>query len=72
MKFLKLCIASYCLLIFDYGLYGTFLWYLKITGPDDICSTAFSAVSRTKKVPAAPSDEIYEKYKSPIIDFDIR
>ncbi|WP_308726468.1 cell envelope integrity TolA C-terminal domain-containing protein, partial [Haemophilus influenzae] len=41
-------------------------------GPDDICSAALSAVARTKKVPAAPSDEIYEKYKSPIIDFDIR
>ncbi|EGT77173.1 cell envelope integrity protein TolA [Haemophilus haemolyticus] len=51
---------------------GTILGYQKISGPDDICTAALSAVARTKKVPAAPSDEIYEKYKSPIIDFDIR
>ena len=51
---------------------GTILGYQKISGPDDICTAALSAVARTKKVPAAPSDAIYEKYKSPIIDFDIR
>ena len=51
---------------------GTILGYQKISGPDDICTAALSAVARTKKVPVAPSDAIYEKYKSPIIDFDIR
>lgn len=61
-----------CRIKIQLGRDGTILSYQKISGPDDICSAALSAVARTKKVPAAPSDEIYEKYKSPIIDFDIR
>lgn len=61
-----------CRIKIQLGRDGTILGYQKISGPDDICSAALSAVARTKKVPAAPSDEIYEKYKSPIIDFDIR
>ena len=51
---------------------GTISGYQKVSGPDDICTAALSAVARTKKVPAAPSDAVYNKYKSPIIDFDIR
>ncbi|MGQ9393329.1 cell envelope integrity inner membrane protein TolA, partial [Haemophilus influenzae] len=61
-----------CRIKIQLGRDGTILGYQKISGSDDICSAALSAVARTKKVPAAPSDEIYEKYKSPIIDFDIR
>ena len=61
-----------CRIKIQLGRDGVILGYQKISGPDDICSAALSAVARTKKVPAAPSDEIYEKYKSPIIDFDIR
>ncbi|HHF5698514.1 TPA: cell envelope integrity protein TolA [Haemophilus influenzae] len=61
-----------CRIKIQLGRDGTILGYQKISGPDDICSAALSAMARTKKVPAAPSDEIYEKYKSPIIDFDIR
>ncbi|MCK9047928.1 cell envelope integrity protein TolA [Haemophilus influenzae] len=61
-----------CRIKIQLGRDGAILGYQKISGPDDICSAALSAVARTKKVPAAPSDEIYEKYKSPIIDFDIR
>lgn len=61
-----------CRIKIQLGRDGTILGYQKISGSDDICSAALSAVARTKKVPAVPSDEIYEKYKSPIIDFDIR
>ncbi|QEQ59988.1 cell envelope integrity protein TolA [Haemophilus influenzae biotype aegyptius] len=61
-----------CRIKIQLGRDGAILGYQKISGSDDICSAALSAVARTKKVPAAPSDEIYEKYKSPIIDFDIR
>ena len=61
-----------CRIKIQLGRDGAILEYQKISGSDDICSAALSAVARTKKVPAAPSDEIYEKYKSPIIDFDIR
>lgn len=61
-----------CRIKIQLGRDGAILGYQKISGPDDICSAALSAMARTKKVPAAPSDEIYEKYKSPIIDFDIR
>ncbi|WP_439294954.1 cell envelope integrity protein TolA [Lonepinella sp. BR2882] len=51
---------------------GAILGYQRVSGPDDICAAALSAVARTKKVPAAPSDEIYNKYKNPIIDFDLK
>lgn len=43
---------------------------MKVSGSDDICTAATSAVARTKK--STPSDAVYNKYKSPIIDFDIR
>ncbi|KAA6208828.1 cell envelope integrity protein TolA [Avibacterium paragallinarum] len=49
---------------------GTISNYQRVSGPDDICSAAMIAVARTKKVPAAPSEAIYSKYKAPIIDFD--
>ncbi|MDO4430521.1 MAG: cell envelope integrity protein TolA [Lonepinella koalarum] len=51
---------------------GTISNYQRISGPDDICGAALAAVARTKKVPAAPSDAVYNKYKSPVIDFDIK
>ena len=60
-----------CSIKIQLGRDGTILGYQRVSGPDDICTAALSAVARTKKVPAAPSDAIYEKYKAPTIDFDI-
>lgn len=51
---------------------GTIANYTRISGPDDICGAALSAVARTKKVPAAPTDDIYEKYKKSPIEFKLR
>lgn len=51
---------------------GTITNYTRISGPDDICGAALSAVARTKKVPAAPTDDIYEKYKKSPIEFKLR
>ena len=60
-----------CSIKIQLGRDGTILGYQRVSGSDDICTAALSAVARTKKVPAAPSDAIYEKYKAPTIDFDI-
>ena len=49
---------------------GTILGYQRVSGPDDICTAAMSAVARTKKVPAAPSDAVYDRFKAPEIAFD--
>ncbi|MGC7590552.1 cell envelope integrity protein TolA [Bisgaard Taxon 46] len=51
---------------------GTIANYQRVSGPDDICNAAMSAVARTKKVPAAPTDEIYQKYKKSPIEFKLR
>ncbi|MFC0309241.1 cell envelope integrity protein TolA [Gallibacterium trehalosifermentans] len=51
---------------------GTILNYHKVSGSDDICTSALSAVARTKKVPAPPSDAVYRKYQKPIIDFKLK
>ena len=61
-----------CRIKIQLGRDGTILGYQKISGPDDICASALRAVTNTKKVPPAPSDVVYEKYKAPIIDFDIK
>ncbi|AKD37872.1 cell envelope integrity inner membrane protein TolA [Pasteurella multocida subsp. multocida OH4807] len=51
---------------------GTIANYRRVSGPDDICHAALSAVARTKKVPPAPTDEIYNKYKKVPVDFKLR
>ncbi|WP_424407291.1 cell envelope integrity protein TolA [Pasteurella sp. PK-2025] len=51
---------------------GTISNYRRISGPDDICQAAMSAVARTKKVPAAPTDDIYQRYKTSPIEFKLR
>ena len=51
---------------------GTITGYQRVSGPDDICTAALSAIARTKKVPAPPSDAVYEKYKSSIIGFELK
>ncbi|MXN88509.1 cell envelope integrity protein TolA, partial [Pasteurella canis] len=51
---------------------GTIANYRRVSGPDDICNAALSAVARTKKVPPAPTDEIYNKYKKVPVDFKLR
>ena len=51
---------------------GTITGYQRVSGPDDICTAALTAIARTKKVPAPPSDAVYEKYKSSIIGFELK
>ncbi|KGQ36515.1 cell envelope integrity protein TolA, partial [Gallibacterium genomosp. 1] len=51
---------------------GTILNYHKVSGSDDICTSALRAVALTKKVPAPPSDAVYRKYQKPVIDFKLR
>ncbi|OOS00975.1 cell envelope integrity protein TolA [Canicola haemoglobinophilus] len=51
---------------------GTITSFRKLSGPDDICTAGLSAVSRTKKVPAAPSDDIYRKYKKFPLEFKLK
>lgn len=46
--------------------------YQVISGPDDICRAAVSAVVSAKTVPPAPSDPLYNKYKSPIMRFSLK
>lgn len=46
--------------------------YQVVSGPEDICRAAVSAVVSAKDVPRAPSDETYSKYKSPIIRFSLK
>ena len=51
---------------------GTILDFQKVSGSDDICGPALRAVAATKKVPPAPSDAVYNKYKNPLIAFDLK
>ncbi|HBO37739.1 MAG TPA: cell envelope integrity protein TolA, partial [Pasteurellaceae bacterium] len=51
---------------------GTITGYQRVSGPDDICTAALSAIARTKKVPAPPNDAVYSKYKSSIIGFELK
>ncbi|WP_323997846.1 cell envelope integrity protein TolA [Pasteurella multocida] len=51
---------------------GTIANYRRVSGPDDICQAAVSAVARTKKVPPAPTDDIYQRYKKSPIEFKLR
>lgn len=46
--------------------------YQVISGPDDICRAAVSAIVSAKTVPPAPSDQLYNKYKSPIMRFSLK
>lgn len=48
---------------------GTISNYQVIRGPTDVCEAAQRAVVSTRKVPAAPSDDIYQQYRSPTIEF---
>ncbi|MGZ3081890.1 cell envelope integrity protein TolA [[Haemophilus] ducreyi] len=43
-----------------------------LSGPEDICRAAVSAITSAKNVPRAPNEEIYNKYKSPIIKFGLK
>lgn len=51
---------------------GNITSFRKLSGPDDICTAGLSAVSRTKKVPAAPTDDIYRKYKKFPLEFKLK
>lgn len=46
--------------------------YQVISGPEDICRAAVSAIVSAKTVPPAPSDQLYNKYKSPIMRFSLK
>lgn len=43
-----------------------------VSGPDDICRAAETAVTAARNVPRAPNDETYSKYKAPIIRFSLK
>ena len=43
-----------------------------ISGPDDICRAASSAIVAAQTVPSAPTDQLYSKYKSPILSFSLK
>lgn len=51
---------------------GAILGYDNVSGPNDICNSALRAIKGTRKVPAAPSDAVYNKYKNPTIEFDLK
>ena len=63
-------IGKICVVRIQLARDGTILGYQRVSGPDDICTAAMSAVARTKKVPAAPSDAVYDRFKAPEIAFD--
>ncbi|WP_419853062.1 cell envelope integrity protein TolA, partial [Actinobacillus pleuropneumoniae] len=43
-----------------------------LSGPDDICRAAVTAITSARNVPRAPNEETYNKYKSPIIKFGLK
>lgn len=48
---------------------GTVIKYEKISGDDDVCASALSALARTPKLPK-PADNVYDLVKVSIIKFD--
>lgn len=43
-----------------------------LSGPEDICRAASSAIVSAQTVPPAPSDQLYSKYKSPVLRFSLK
>lgn len=43
-----------------------------LSGPEDICRAASSAIVSAQTVPPAPSDQLYAKYKSPVLRFSLK
>lgn len=51
---------------------GTIKNYQVGTGDKAVCDAAVSAIVATRKVPPAPSDAVYNQYKSPTLDFSLK
>ena len=51
---------------------GTITNYQVISGDKAVCDAAVSAIVATRKVPPAPSDAVYNMFKSPTLDFSLR
>ncbi|MDO4698668.1 MAG: cell envelope integrity protein TolA, partial [Pasteurellaceae bacterium] len=51
---------------------GTITNYQVLKGDKIVCDAAVSAIVATRKVPPAPSDAVYQRYKSPILDFGLK
>ncbi|AUI65341.1 MULTISPECIES: cell envelope integrity protein TolA [Glaesserella] len=51
---------------------GTIRNYQVVSGDKEVCDAAVSAIVATRKVPPAPSDAVYQQYKSPTLDFSLK
>ncbi|WP_043895634.1 cell envelope integrity protein TolA [Glaesserella parasuis] len=51
---------------------GTITNYQVVSGDKAVCDAAVSAIVATRKVPPAPSDAVYQQYKSPTLDFSLK
>lgn len=51
---------------------GTIKNYQVGAGDKVVCDAAVSAIVATRKVPPAPSDAVYNQYKSPTLDFSLK
>ena len=51
---------------------GNIINYSKVSGAEDICAMALRAVALTKKLPVAPTDRIYKKYRKFSVDFKLK
>lgn len=51
---------------------GTITNYQVISGDKAVCDAAVSAIVATRKVPPAPSDAVYNMFKSPTLDFSLK
>lgn len=51
---------------------GTITHYDVVGGDKAVCDAAVSAIMATKKVPPAPSDAVYNMFKSPTLDFSLK
>ncbi|MDG6266682.1 cell envelope integrity protein TolA, partial [Glaesserella parasuis] len=51
---------------------GTITNYQVVSGDKAVCDAAVSAIVATRKVPPAPSDAVYQQYRSPTLDFSLK
>ena len=51
---------------------GTIRNYQVVGGDKAVCDAAVSAIVATRKVPPAPSEQVYQQYKSPTLDFSLK
>ncbi|TCP13979.1 cell division and transport-associated protein TolA [Bisgaardia hudsonensis] len=65
-------INKVCIVEVELARNGAITDFRRLSGPDDICTAALSAVSRTKRVPSAPNEDIYRKYQKFSLEFKLR